>query len=148
MLSPKEPLGESPSTHAPTLDLQEIQATVLRQRPAPHFGTHGLWRVDDAQAGRHFLCRLTPHIASAANWWNAANTWLTVGISYAGLDALGVPQDSLQSFPEAFREGKGGHARQLGDIGANNPRKWDLPKSRSWLVVAGTAKRLTRKDRP
>ena len=31
------------STSAPTLELNEIQATVLRQRPAPYFGTHLLF---------------------------------------------------------------------------------------------------------
>src|ERR1700733_13669836 len=94
---------DRPSTS--TLDLHEIQATVLRQRPAPYFGTHVLLRIDDARAGRELLRRVTPHIDSAARWWSAQNPWLSVGISYAGLEALGVPQDSLQSFPEAFREG-------------------------------------------
>src|ERR1041385_2657745 len=115
------------SLHGPTLDLHEIQATVLRPRPAPYFGTHVLLRVDDAQAGRKFLRRLTPHIAPATNWWNAANTWLEIGISYAGLEALGVPQDSLQSFPEAFRVGMAARARQLGDDGVNDPKNWDKP---------------------
>jgi deferrochelatase/peroxidase EfeB len=86
-----------------------------------------LLRVDDAQAGRKFLGRLTPHIASATNWWNAATTWLEIGISYAGLEALGVPQDSLQSFPEAFRVGMAARARQLGDDGVNDPKHWDKP---------------------
>src|SRR6201747_1423212 len=113
MLSVTESVGENRSTRAPTLELHEIQATVLRPRPAPYFGTHVLLRVDDAQAGRQFLRRLTPHIASATNWWNAANTWLEIGISYAGLEALGVPQDSLQSFPEAFRLGMAARAPHL-----------------------------------
>ena len=84
-------------------------------------------------SGPQFLRRLTPHIASATNWWNAANTWLEIGISYAGLEALGVPQDSLQSFPEAFRVGMAARARQLGDDGNNDPKNWDKPyrKSRS-----------------
>src|SRR5262245_13065261 len=88
------------ATSASTLELSEIQATVLRQRPAPYFGTHILFRVEDAKAGRAFLNRLTPHIDSAAGWRTAVNAWLAVGISYAGLEALGVPRDSLQSFPE------------------------------------------------
>src|ERR1041385_3531544 len=127
MLSAKEPAGEDLAARAPTLELHDIQATVLRQRPAPYFGTHVLLRVDDAQAGRAFLRRLTPHIASAENWWNAANTWLEVAISYAGLEALGVPQDSLQSFPEAFRVGMAARARQLGDDGVNDPKNWEKP---------------------
>src|SRR5262245_25201579 len=99
MLSVKESAGGDLSTSAPTLDLHEIQATVLRQRPAPYFGTHVLLRIDDARAGRDLLRLLTPHVDSAASWWNAANPWLSVAISYAGLEALGVPRASLDSFP-------------------------------------------------
>src|ERR1044071_9166277 len=119
MLSPTEPVNVNPATHAPTLDLQEIQATVLRQRPAPYFGTHVLLRVDDAQAGREFLRRLAPHIGSSAHWWSAVHTWLAVGISYMGLEALGLPEASLQSFPEAFRVGMAARAAQLRDEGVN-----------------------------
>jgi Dyp-type peroxidase family len=127
MLSVKDSVDSTGSPRAPMLELDEIQATVLRPRPAPYFGTHVLFRVDDAQAGRAFLRRLTPHIASAANWWNAANTWLEIGISYAGLEALGLSKESLQSFPEAFRVGMAARARQLGDEGVNDPKNWDKP---------------------
>src|SRR4029434_7927867 len=105
MLSVKDSVGSTGSTHTPTLELDEIQATVLRPRPAPYFGDHVLLRVDDARAGRELLRRLTPHVDSAANWWNAAAPWLSVAISYAGLLALRVPPDSLKSFPETFRVG-------------------------------------------
>ena len=37
-----------------------------------------------------------------------------IGISYAGLEALGLPKDSLQSFPEAFRVGMAARARHSG----------------------------------
>jgi deferrochelatase/peroxidase EfeB len=108
-----------------TLDLQEIQATVLRPRPAPYFGTHVLLRVDDAESGRKLLRRLTPHVDSAASWWKATNAWLSIAISYAGLEALGVPQSSLQSFPDTFRVGMAARARQLRDDGVNDPKHWD-----------------------
>src|SRR5580692_8968581 len=110
---------------APGLELNEIQATVLRLRPAPYFGTHALFRVDDPKAGREFLHRLTPHVDSAANWWGATSPWLAVGISYTGLEALGVPKDSLQSFPEAFRVGMAARAQQLKDEGVNDPKNWE-----------------------
>jgi deferrochelatase/peroxidase EfeB len=116
-----------PSAQAPMLDLHEIQATVLRQRPAPYFGTHVLLRVDDARGGRELLRRLMPHVDSAASWWNETRPWLSVGVSYAGLQALGVPPDSLQSFPEAFRVGMAARARQLGDEGVNDPKNWERP---------------------
>jgi len=127
MSSVQDPISGDLSTHAPALDLHEIQATVLRQRPAPYFGSHVLFRVDDAQAGRTFLRQLTPYVDSAAGWRNDANAWIAAGISYANLEALGVPPDSLQSFPEAFRDGMAARARQLGDDGVNDPRNWDSP---------------------
>ena len=49
-----------------TVELDDIQATVLRYRPEPYYGTHGMLHVDDAQAGRDFVRRLTPHVDSAA----------------------------------------------------------------------------------
>jgi deferrochelatase/peroxidase EfeB len=127
MLTVKDSVDSNRSTPAPTLELDEIQATVLRPRPAPYFGTHVLLRVDEAREGRELLRRLTPHVDSAANWWKAANPWLDVAISYAGLGALGVPRDSLQTFPEAFRVGMAARARQLGDEGVNDPKNWDAP---------------------
>ncbi len=122
-----EAVGNRVSTSAPTLDLDEIQAVILRPRPAPYFGTHVLLHVDDAEGGREFLRRLTPHIGSSAHWWSGVNTWLAVGISYTGLEALGLPKDSLQSFPEAFRVGMAARAQQLRDEGVNDPKNWEAP---------------------
>jgi deferrochelatase/peroxidase EfeB len=114
--------------HAPvTVDLDDIQATVLRYRPEPYYGTHVMLHVEDAQAGREFLRRLTPHVDSAADWWQAGQTWISAAISYAGLVALGVPEESLQSFPEAFRVGMAARAGQLLDDGENDPEHWDAP---------------------
>jgi len=127
MLSVKDSVDSNRSTEAPTLELHEIQATVLRQRPAPYFGTHVFLRVDDARAGCELLRRLTPHVDSAAGWWEAADAWLAIGVSYTGLEALSVPRDSLQSFPEAFRVGMAARARQLGDEGVNDPKNWERP---------------------
>ena len=63
--------GEQP--HGPvTLELDEIQATVLRYRPEPYYGTHVMLRVDDARAGRQLLRDLAPHVDSAAEWWQAS----------------------------------------------------------------------------
>src|SRR5882757_1680672 len=88
-----------------SVDLHDIQATVLRHRPEPYFGTHLFLHINDAHGGCLFLRRLAPHIASAADWWNAEDAWIAVAISYPGLAALGVPEESLRSFPEAFRVG-------------------------------------------
>src|SRR5215470_15745125 len=94
--------GTGPPRGPVTVELDDIQATVLRYRPEPYYGTHVLLHVEDAQAGREFVRRLTPHIDSAAEWWQAGEAWISVAISYTGLVALGLPEDSLHSFPEAF----------------------------------------------
>jgi len=125
MLSGKESSDGNLSTRVPMLDLDQIQATVLRLRPAPYFGSHVALRVDNAQAGRELLRRLTPHVDSAANWWRPAGAWLSVAISYAGLEALGLPQKSLESFPEAFRVGMAARSRELRDEGVNDPKNWE-----------------------
>src|ERR1041385_4387454 len=132
-------VGGNVSTPASTLALDEIQAIVLRPRPAPYFGTYVLLRIDDPRAGREFLRRLTPHIASSANWWDTAKTWLAVAISYKGLEALGLPKESLQSFPEAFRAGMAARARQLGDEGVNDPAHWDAPYGTGQVHIGVTA---------
>ena len=63
-----ESIGAGLSPRGATLDLDDIQATVLRPRPAPYFGTHVLLQVGDARAGRELVRRLIPYIDSAADW--------------------------------------------------------------------------------
>jgi Dyp-type peroxidase family len=124
------------SQSAPTLDLHEIQATVLRLRPAPYFGSHVALRINDAHAGRELLRRLAPHVDSAANWWKPADAWLSVAISYAGLEALGLPQNYLESFPETFRVGMAARSQQLRDEGVNAPSNWEPLFARGNIHIA------------
>src|SRR5262249_17477935 len=109
------------------LELDDIQALVLRDRPEPYYGTHGLLHINNDRDGRELIRRLLPHIDSAADWRRGDDTWTGVGLTYAGLAALGVPNDSLKSFPEAFRQGMAERAEQLLDYGLNAPEHWELP---------------------
>ena len=109
---------------------------MLRYRPEPYYGTHVLMHIEDARSGREFLRRLAPHVSSAADWWNATNAWISVAISYNGLAALGVPKESLQSFPEEFRVGMAARADQLFDRGENDPKNWDQPFGSGRIHIA------------
>jgi Dyp-type peroxidase family len=129
-------LGSELPRGSVTLELDDIQATVLRYRPEPYYGTHIMLHVEDAQAGREFVQRLTPHIDSAAEWWQAGEAWTSIVISYTGLVALGLPQDSLQSFPEAFRVGMAARADQLRDYGPNDPKNWEKPFGTGEIHIA------------
>src|SRR3954471_19223149 len=94
---------------APVLDIGDIQSPVLRIRPAPYVGCHVLLHFADAAQGREFLRRLLPHVVSAAGF-TAAESWVAVALTFTGLQALGVPQKSLDSFPTAFRQGMAARA--------------------------------------
>ena len=108
-----------------TLQLDEIQALILRARPEPYVGLHAMLRVDQAEGGRDLLRRLAPHIPAAADWTEDLTAWTGVAISHAGLKALGVPDNSLASFPLPFRQGMAARAEQLRDMGENAPDQWE-----------------------
>jgi deferrochelatase/peroxidase EfeB len=111
-----------------TLELDDIQSGVLRPRPTPYAATYILFRIDDRKAGRELMRRLSAVVTSAANPTSPlADTWVSVALTYQGLKALGVPQDSLDSFAWEFRQGMAARAKALGDIGESNPENWEKP---------------------
>jgi Dyp-type peroxidase family len=126
-----------PANTTPTLEVSDIQATVLRPRPSPYKGEYFIVRIDDAAQGREMLRRLIPHVAPADDWWAPTLPgWLAVAFTFAGLKALGVPQTSLDSFPQEFREGMAARASILNDVGNNAPANWEYPFGTSDMHVA------------
>ncbi len=110
------------------LELDDIQSGVLRPRPAPYAATYVLFRIDDRAAGRELLARIGSVVASAADRSSpAAETWVSVALTYRGLEALGVPGDSLDSFAWELRQGMAARAKALGDTGASAPEHWERP---------------------
>jgi Dyp-type peroxidase family len=115
------------SLRGPSLELDHIQATVLRERPAPYFGTHALIEITDQHQGRELIRRITPRITSAKDWDAPRSAWTAIAITYTGLVALGVPSTSLASFPTNFRQGMAARADRLRDRGPNDPKQWEEP---------------------
>lgn len=110
------------------LELDDIQSGVLRPRPTPYVATYILLRIDDRRAGRELMRRLGPVVSSAAHPERpAAECWVSVSLTYSGLEALGVPGDSLDSFAWEFRQGMAARARALGDEGESSPEHWESP---------------------
>src|ERR687889_1895292 len=52
-------------TDATVLDLDDIQAGALHERPSPYVGTYVLLRVNDRQDGRDLVSRLIPLLSPA-----------------------------------------------------------------------------------
>ncbi len=110
------------------LELDDIQSGVLRPRPSPFAATYIILRIDERDAGRKLMTRLSGIVASAAHPQSPArDTWVSASITFAGLKRLGVPQASLDSFPMQFREGMAARARQLHDVGESAPEHWEKP---------------------
>ncbi|MEG9433576.1 Dyp-type peroxidase [Terriglobus sp. ADX1] len=113
---------------APALDLCDIQATVLRPRPTPYRGEYVGLRIDDARQGKTMLSRILPYVAPSDEWWvPSLPAWLGIAFTYEGLKALDLPQASLDSFPEEFKQGMAARASILNDVGVNAPENWERP---------------------
>src|SRR3954471_17262543 len=85
------------------LELDDIQSGVLRPRPTPYVATYIALRIDDRLAGRELMQHISNAVTSAANPESPlADTWVSVALTYQGLKALDVPQESLDSLPGNF----------------------------------------------
>jgi len=121
----------------PTLDMSDIQATILRPRPSPYKGEYVVLRIDEAAQGREMLRRVIPYVATAEDWWvPSIPAWIGIAFTYSGLRSLGLPQASLDSFPEEFRQGMASRAEILKDFGENAPTNWEYPFGTSDMHVA------------
>jgi Dyp-type peroxidase family len=118
------------------LELDDIQAGALYERPSPYVGTYLLLRIDDRTAGRELVRRLHRICNSAGGAGTQDETSVTVAFTYHGLAALGVPQASLDSFAPEFRQGMAARAEILGDVGESGPDRWEKPLGTTDVHVA------------
>lgn len=111
-----------------TLELDDIQNGALHPRPSPYVGAYIMLRIDDRRAGRELLRKLIPYLADATSPLEPSHqAWVTAAVTYQGLKALGVPQDTLDSFPLPFQQGMAARAAELGDVGESAPENWETP---------------------
>jgi len=112
-------------------DWADVQGTILRGYRVDH-ARHFVLKIDDAARARTLLGELVdggagvPQITTAARWLEKPRSFLNVGITYPGLQALGVPSDSLASFPRSFQRGATDlqTAALVGDVGGSAPEHW------------------------
>jgi deferrochelatase/peroxidase EfeB len=108
------------------LELDDIQSGVLRPRPTPYVATYIGFRIDDRKEGRELMHRASQVVTSAANPNSPlADTWVSVAVTCKGLEALGVPQESIDSLSWEFRQGMAARASDLGDVGESAPENWN-----------------------
>ena len=90
---------------------------------------HGLFlffRIEDRRAFGRWLDAQAGSITTAVPWGKPdPPSTLNVALSLEGLEALGLRQGLLDSFPEEFRQGMEKRAPRLGDMGTSEPKRWD-----------------------
>ncbi len=108
------------------LELDDIQHILLTRTPAIT-GRYEFLTFDTPEGGRAWVSALLDKVESAASvpaTMDTTRRWVTLAFTWTGLRALGVPDDALASFPDAFREGMAARAGILGDTGAAAPEHW------------------------
>src|SRR3954451_17728826 len=119
------------------LDLDDVQGIIVRGYRKP-VARHLLLRIGEPQAFRAALGDLAvedhasgPFVTVAADWLPkppagvVPTHCVNIGFTFAGLAALGLPQASLDSFPEEFKQGAVGRAAEVGDTGPSAPEHWE-----------------------
>jgi len=114
-----------PRAQSDLLEFGDIQH-FLMSRPPARAARYEFLAFRSAPGGREWLAGLIDKVgtASAVGASILDSRWVTIGFTWNGLRALGVPEASLATFPEEFRQGMAARAEILGTTGANHPSQW------------------------
>jgi deferrochelatase/peroxidase EfeB len=108
------------------LELADIQHILLTRTPALT-GRYEFLSFGNSAGGREWLSALLDRVQSAADVQSSVdseNRWVTLAFTWSGLRALGVPEGSLATFPDEFKQGMVARAAIIGDTDLNHPRNW------------------------
>lgn len=101
-------------------DIQENVVTPIFLR----YGRHIFMKFNDGDKGRAWLRSMFKRV-NARQQEHGTRFTINIGFTHAGLQALGLSQRSLDSFPAAFRAGMRGRAAVVGDVGPHSPEHWE-----------------------
>jgi deferrochelatase/peroxidase EfeB len=115
------------------LEKHDIQSLVLTGFPEHDHACFVLLSVVDPRPARQWVGRLARVVSTTAT--RPKQGLVNVAFSAAGLRALGLPADSLETFQSEFQEGMTGRSgldasaaphrsRILGDTGTSDPASW------------------------
>jgi deferrochelatase/peroxidase EfeB len=121
------------------LNLADIQGNILRGYKAAN-AHHVAINIPAGADGRALLRDLLspepPRLSTDEEWEGRQRPdhLLNLGVTWPGLRALGVPEQALKGFPDAFKQGAGARATApdpdgvrgvgLGDVGESAPETW------------------------
>jgi Dyp-type peroxidase family len=107
------------------VDRADVQGNILRGYTYPA-AAYIFLHIEDPASARALMTRMLPHVSTAEPWpGGAPPSAMEVSFTYAGLAALDLPGEVLDSFPHEFREGMAARAGRLGDRGPSAPEHWE-----------------------
>lgn len=143
----------SSPTVTPVFNPQDLQGNILRGYKLSRV-RHMVLEVVDAAAARRWLGATVSGGDAPAVTTEAQDVrpdaCFNIGVTYAGLRKLGVPQASLSTFPDEFVQGMNARAVKLGDVGESAPEHWAEPFSTPecvHLIVSAHADTVDHLDR-
>ena len=126
-------------TEAPDipLDLHDIQGNIIKAYGHDDYfaARHMVYHIHNGEQGRGFIRALFPRVTNSAPWSRKEAirrdnpkpaVTLNIAFTFAGLQALGLPEASLLTFPEEFMSGMAKRRDILGDDGKSAPEHWGL----------------------
>ena len=119
-------------------DFSNIQGNILRgyaSFPHARFLYLAICNASDARSLIQTL--LDAGSVTPAQWHGKPDAALNLALTFEGLQALDLPEESLATFPAEFRAGMKARADELGDVGGSSPQCWDEPwkSSRVHILV-------------
>lgn len=118
------------------LDLYDIQGNIVKAYGRFGFpkARYVFFGFSEAVAAQQFVEKIIPLVTTSERWGKDAEAnglgappkaTTNIAFSYRGLKQLGLPRQSLQSFPADFSMGMKARHKILGDDGASAPCNWD-----------------------
>jgi len=115
------------------LDLLDIQGNVIKAYGRFSFpcARYLLLRIQHGERGRAFVAAIARQVTTAVTWGDGPGqirkplATTNIAFTFAGLQALELPEASLRGFPPEFVMGMKMRKAILGDNGPSDPEHWD-----------------------
>jgi Dyp-type peroxidase family len=113
--------------------LEDIQGILLTGYAHLNFGCYLFLKAKDPAKARQWLQQILPQVRSAKSYERRSDgskikpdTTVNIAFTYAGAQALDLPEETLSSFSTEFKEGMVKNANILGDTGDSDPQHWEV----------------------
>lgn len=108
-----------------SLEREDIQGLVIKGYRMPH-AAYLFYRFTDRDRARSWVQHMVDPVTTAVEWDDKPAWCTNIGLTYGGLEALGLPAHLLATFPDDFRQGMAARAAShLGDVGPDLPEHWE-----------------------